>query len=405
MKNLVKTMQNWVPLVHAILLFCGITIGAGMVTFPIVTAHSGVVGSISLYVICWFFSVWIGLILLEVLVWMDTDSHFVSISKELLGWFACVIVSLLFIFLFYFFMTVVISGSSSIIQNALPPIFPTWLPPIIVSIIIGHILHIGIKGVCRVNLHIVLGTLTTFIGFLWVGFQEFHLSYLFSGTFGHLLSGLPIVFIAFCYQGLIPSIYYFLEQDFKKTRLCILIGTTIPLIAYILWDLLIKGIVPMHGPESLGEAKLLGQSLMEPLSFLLPGSPIIILGTWFAFFGFTTSLLGTSLSLSDFFSDALDRTRLAGNRLGLVILTFLPPTLATLINPDRFVLLLNLFGGVLCSLLFAIFPLLAIFKGKFLRGMPTQSNLLTHWLSLLMLLIFTITLMYVEIKLIISNLS
>jgi len=398
-------MQNWVPLVHAILLICGTVIGAGMVTFPIVTAHTGVWGSISLYVTCWIFSVWIGLVLLEVLTWMDTGSHFVSISKELLGWVACAIVALLYIFLFYFFMTLAISGASSIIQNALPPIFPFWLPPVIVSIIIGHILHIGLKGICRVNLHIVLGTLTTFIGFLWVGFQEFHLSYLFSGTLGQLLSGLPIVFIAFCYQGLIPSIYYFLERDYKKTRLCILIGTTVPLIAYILWDLLIKGIVPMHGPESLGEAKLLGQSLIEPLSFLLPGSPIIILGTWFAFFGYTTSLLGTCLSLSDFFADALNGTGRAVNRFGLVILTFLPPTLAALINPNGFLFLLNLFGGVMCSLLFAIFPLLAIFKGRFLRGMPTQSKLLTHWLSLLMLLIFTITLMYVEIKLIISNLS
>ncbi|NDD99439.1 tryptophan/tyrosine permease, partial [bacterium] len=81
MKNLVKTMQNGIDIIHAIFLITGTAVGAGMIALPVATSEAGVLGSIFLYVICWFFSVSSGLFFVEGLAWMQKKGNLLSLSK------------------------------------------------------------------------------------------------------------------------------------------------------------------------------------------------------------------------------------------------------------------------------------------------------------------------------------
>jgi tyrosine-specific transport protein len=398
MKNLVKTMQNGIDIIHSIFLITGTAVGAGMIALPVATSEAGVLGSIFLYVICWFFSVCSGLFFVEGLAWMQKKGNLLSLSKEFLGWTGYFVVGFFYVLFFYSLLIVYISGSSSIIQSALPSIFPAWLAPAVISIIIAHVVYLGMRGVSRVNLHLMLGLITTFIGFLWVGSEEFKFEFLYKGSIVQSLSAIPLVFTAFTYQGIIPSIYYFLERDKKRTKICIWIGATIPLVGYILWDILIKGVIPLHGPDSLGEAKLLGQSLMEPLSYLLPGSSIEILGIWFAFFALVTSFLGVTLSLVDFLYDALEWDDTTSNRTLIILLVTIPPTLVAIINPNMFLFLIGAIGALFCAVLFSLVPALIVAKGKYVHGYELGSRLLTHWAPLILFFILCFLVIFFELN-------
>lgn len=397
MKNLVKTMQNGVPLIHSVLLVTGTAVGAGMIALPVATADAGVLGSIFLYVTCWFLSLCSGLFFVEGLAWLQKQGNLLSLAKKFLGWTGYLVVGFLYILFFYALLIVYVASSSTIIQSALPSIFPNWLAPVVISLIIAHVIYLGMIGIGRVNLHLMLGLITTFIGFVWAGAEEFKFEYLFVGSIVQSLSAIPIVFTAFTYQGIIPSIYYFLEKDKQKTKICVWIGTTIPLVGYLIWDILIKGLIPLNGPESLGEAKLLGQSLIEPLSYLLPGTPIEILGTWFGFFALITSFLGVTLSLLDFLFDALDWEDTTRTRFLVVLLVMVPPTIITIINPNMFLFLVGSVGALFCVVLFSLIPILVIVKGKYMDGLETGSKILTHWLSLLIFFILSIIIIYLEL--------
>ncbi|MBM3195765.1 MAG: hypothetical protein FJZ62_03345 [Chlamydiae bacterium] len=397
MKNLVKTMQNGISIIHSIFLVTGTAIGAGMIALPVATAEAGVLGSSFLYIVCWFFSAVSGLFLVEGLSWMQKQGNLLSLAKQFLGWTGYVVVAFLYVLFFYSLIVVYISSSSSIIQGALPSIFPTWLAPAVIAIIIGHVIYLGMKGISRVNLHLMLGLLITFIGFIWVGSEEFKIDYLYQGTITQALGAIPIVYTAFTYQGIIPSVYYFLEKDKEKTKKCIWIGTLIPLVCYLIWDILIKGVIPLNGPESLGEAKLLGQSLIEPLAYLIPGSPIEILGTWFMFFALVTSFIGVSISLVDFFYDALEWKETVNNRVFVVLMVLIPPTIISIINPNMFLFLLGAIGAVFCAILFSLIPILVVLKGKYIDGFESRSKWLTHWLALLVFFILCFIVLYFEL--------
>ena len=52
-----------------------------------------------------------------------------------------------------------------------------------------------------------------------------------------------------------PHLMTYMDRDVKKVRISIILGTSIPLLVYLVWETLILGIVPIEGPGGLLEAK------------------------------------------------------------------------------------------------------------------------------------------------------
>lgn len=390
-------MRETMPVFHASLLVAGTAIGAGMIALPVVTADAGVVGATALYGICWLFSLITGLLFVQIQRWMGRQVNLMTMSKELLGVPGYIVTGCFYIFLFYSLTMAYITGTSSILQHALPPFFPRWLPTVLVSLFMGNVVFLGMRGASRINLYLMAGLIVSYIGFLWVGFQQFDPDFLFQGHIQDAWIALPVIYTAFSYQGVIPTLYTYLHGDIKQVRLSIIIGTTLPLIAYIVWDILIKGIIPLNGPESLTQAKLLGQSIIEPLSYFLPGSAVVILGTWFAFCALATSFLGVTMGLTDFLFDAFDAVRNHWNRLKIVLLVFIPPTIVALINPNIFLFALGLAGGVGCAVLLGLMPILMVIRGKYSLKLPCSSRGIFHGVSLFFLLFCSIAILFSEV--------
>lgn len=57
---------------------------------------------------------------------------------------------------------------------------------------------------------------------------------------GLIIAALPVIFTSFGFHGSIPSIVKYLGKDTKVLRKVMLVGSSLPLIVYILWQIASK---------------------------------------------------------------------------------------------------------------------------------------------------------------------
>ena len=101
---------------------------------------------------------------------------------------------------------------------------------------------------------LMLGVIVSYILFITVSYQHVNLKFLEYRDWSKAWLALPVLFTAFTYQVIIPTLMTYMERNVKKVRLAIILGTTIPLVIYLIWEFLILGIVPIDGPGGLIEA-------------------------------------------------------------------------------------------------------------------------------------------------------
>ena len=144
----------------------------------------------------------------------------------------------------------------------------------------------------------------------------------------------------------------------------IFIGSLIPFVVYVIWQLLVMGVVPVYGESSLSEAAEKGLQVTFFLKNLL-GSPWVSVAVRsFAFFAIITSLLGVSLSLTDFLADGLKIKKTQSGKLLLVCITFIPPLLFALFFPQGFIMALE-YAGILVVILLALLPALMAWSERY----------------------------------------
>lgn len=120
--------------------------------------------------------------------------------------------------------------------------------------------------------------------------------------------------------------------DIKALKKIMIVGSALPLLVYLLWQLASQGALSQS--ELMASKELpkfingLGQLLHNPMI----GQTVSI----FADLALATSFLGVSLGLFDFMGDILRRNDSAGHRLQTAAITFLPPLGFALFYPQGF---------------------------------------------------------------------
>ncbi|MBS0654051.1 MAG: tyrosine transporter, partial [Verrucomicrobia bacterium] len=175
------------------------------------------------------------------------------------------------------------------------------------------------------------------------------------------------LFTAFTFQVIIPTLMTYMNRDTKKVRMTIILGTSIPLVVYLVWELLILGIIPAEGPNGLIMAAQNGWNAVRPLKELV-GSPIVFgIGKAFAFFTMTTSYIALALAYLDFLADGLKVQKKGLKKVFLCLAVFVPPTLVALTYPHIFITALSYAGGFSCAILFGLFPPLMVWVGRYIK--------------------------------------
>lgn len=347
------------------LLVTGITLGVGMLALPLASAEGGFIPSIGIYVLTWLFMLATGLLVLEACTWMPKDSNLITMAHKLLGKGGKIACWILYLFLFSCLMVAHIAGGGSVLGQLTSGNFSNWVNVALYVIIFSPVVYLGTLWVDRLNLLLIAGVAVSYLIFIVFALPHLNVSLLTQSNWTKSWSALPIVFTAFGYQSLIPTLMTYLNRDLKKVRLTIILGTTIPLVIYIIWSLLILGIVPQ---KALVTALHQGQTAINPLSSTLNSPFLLSIGKIFAFFVLTTSFNGIAIAFVDFLADGLKIEKKGIKKLGLCILVFIIPALIAIINPTIFIKALDFGGGIGVALLLGAMPIAMVWSGRYYKG-------------------------------------
>lgn len=376
------------------LLVGGTAIGAGMLALPVVTGMGGFLPAIVIFIICWLFSACTGLLLLEVCLWMPNEANLVSMAHHLLGPIGKIIAWVLYLFLFYCLTIAYSAGGGGFIVELLGGKIPHSVGVIIFATIFGTCVYLGTRAVDRINALLMIGLGVSYSLFVILGIGEVELTFLKRVQWFPAILALPVMFTSFSYQGIIPSLTSYLQRHPKMVRFAIFAGTSLPFIAYIIWEYLILGLVPAEGPHGLVQA----DTAVEPLKYVFPHSPIYLIGQFFSAFALTTSFLGVTLGLLDFLSDGLQLPKKGWQKVFLAALVYVPPVVIAIINPNIFLKALGYAGGIGCALLLGLLPIIMVWVGRYRKKYSTLTCQLPGGKILLSLLaIFVILELFIEL--------
>lgn len=349
-------------LLAGIFLVAGTAIGGGMLALPVLTAEGGFWPTTLLYFLSWIFMASTGHLLMEVCLFYKNEVNIVTMAGNTLGLFGKIFAWIFYLFLFYSLTIAYVAGGGNLIGYAFGK---ETLSPLITSILFvllfAPFVVFGPKAVTKINTLFVWGLLISFFLFVVLGINHVNSDFLKRVHFTKSFFALPVVFTSFGFQGVVPTLTNYLGRNPKKTAIAIWVGSFIPLLAYILWEALILGVVPLEG---LLNAKICGETAVYPLKDFLQRPSLFLIGKFFAFFAIVTSFFGVTLGLTDFLSDGLHIKKQRQGKIYLALLVFLPPLLIALINPCLFLNALHYGGGFGCALLLGLLPILMYLSGK-----------------------------------------
>lgn len=350
------------------LLVAGTSIGLGILALPIVTAAGGFIPSVILYLICWAFMLGTGLLILEACIWMPKNANLITLSARLLGSWGKKLCWVLYVVLFTTLMVAHTVGGAEVISLFTGKALPFWTNALLYILFFAPIIYLGVQWVDRFNCILFVGLILGFLMLFIPSFPYVNASFLTRMDWGKASLSFPLVFTAFGYQNLIPTLFNYMNRHVAATRMALILGTSIPLLLYILWEFLILGVIPFTSKGGLKEAMHSMQSAVNPLLNYIHHPTLLIVGQIMAFFAMTTSFLGISLAFVDFLFDGLKLPKKKGSRLWICTMIFLVPFILTLMNPSLFICVLSKVGGLLVTLLLGALPILMVWAGRYHEG-------------------------------------
>ena len=377
-------------------LIAGTTIGAGMLGIPLVTAPAGFLPGMMVTTVVWLFMVLTGILLLEVTFWMKERASFLSIAEKFLGKKGKIATGILFIFLYFSLMVAYFAAGVPLFVDFINTFFSFSLSSFsgyaLFALVFGLIVAIGPKSIDRANLILTLGMCLVWIGLIIIGSKYVTVNHLRTKSILTAWWAAPILFGAFGYHNIIPSLSTYFHHDKKALRYSILIGTLIPYLVYTFWQWLIIG--------SVGKTKILATAKLGlPITYALKAishNPyVLILGQAFAFLAIITSVLGVSFSLVDFLADGCKKKPEGKFRWFLTTIIFTIPMILAYLDPTIFEKALGVAGGYGEAFLNGILPISVYSIGRYMYGYNRQTINFKK-LDLIILLIFCLFVVTLE---------
>lgn len=352
--------------IGSVFIVAGTTIGAGMLAMPLAAVGIGFSTMMLLLVGLWLLMSYTALLLVEVYQYNDPHTGLGSIAKRYLGVGGQVITGLALLLLMYALTTAYISGAGELLSSTLS----SWIGHelsvtqgiIIFTVIGGAVVGIGTTSVDMINRLLFTAKVFFLIFMLIVMLPHVESVNLTSMpvAYGLILSAIPVIFTSFGFHGSVPSIVSYMNGDIKKLRIIFIIGSAIPLVAYILWQIATLGAIPTNTFMGIMAQQSGLNGLLTAIRDVVATPRVNIAVNLFAALALATSFLGVALGLFDYLADLFKRSNRATGRMQSSLLTFAPPLLCALYFPN-FVQALA-YAAIALSILALLLPALLVWK-------------------------------------------
>ncbi|MDM4208015.1 tyrosine transporter TyrP [Klebsiella spallanzanii] len=353
----------------SILIVAGTTIGAGMLAMPLASAGVGFGVTLALLITLWALMCYTALLLLEVYQHVPADMGLGSLAARYLGRYGQWATGCCMLFLMYALTAAYISGAGELLASSLNQWLDWTLPPaagvLIFTGIGGTVVCIGTSLVDLFNRFLFSAKIIFLAIMLALLLPHIHQMNLLTLPLqqGLALSAIPVIFTSFGFHGSIPSIVSYLGGDIRKLRRVFVIGSFIPLVAYIFWQLATLGSIDSPAFTALLAKNSGLNGLLEAIREVVASSHVELAVHLFADLALATSFLGVALGLFDYLADLFQRKNSAGGRIQSGLITFLPPLAFALFYPRGFVMALG-YAGVALAVLALMLPSLLVMKSR-----------------------------------------
>ena len=360
----------------------GTAIGASMLSLPFISGVAGFGPAVLMLVCCYLFAMATLLLVLEMALYSkDSDANIISMAHMHLGKIGEYTTWFCFLFLLYIISTSYISGGGELLQSLLEPAIAldTYSCMVIFTVVFGLVAFRGVSLLDQMNQILLLAMMASYFGLIGTMGPYTKFEYLIGGKPIFLISSIPISIAAFASHFVVPSLRKNFSTDTKSLQKMLWIGSTIPLVIYLIYQYLIVALLPFEGANGLFSVAKSGSPLSALQKTLQQdgASMIPLLMNIFANCAILTSFLGVVLALSDFLEDGLDMQRYAYPKLVSAGLTLGPPLLISLVVPKEssgFLLALDL-SGLLVTFLFGILPVIMVWRARYVEALTTSYRL------------------------------
>lgn len=359
-------------LLGGILLVIGTTIGAGMLALPVATAELGFWGSFGLLTISWLLMTACAFLFLEINLWLPKNTNLISMAGATLGPVAQAVAWFFYLLLLYSLISAYIAGGGDLFHYLLKVqgiTISLALASFIFTMVFAMVVFMGIRSVDYVNRGLMTGKLGAFILLVILIAPYISSDKLILGEFSRItsLTSVTVTAVAFGSLMIIPSLRTYFEHDIKSLRKAIFLGMFIPYICYVVWDLVIMGVIPYEGDLSLTNilhSPTSNSDLVQALGIILQQNLVTDLAKFFTSICMTTSFLSISLSLSDFLSDGFKVSKEGKGKFLIFLATFIPPLVVVVFYPDAFIRSLD-YAGICVFILMVLMPPMMVWRGRY----------------------------------------
>lgn len=354
------------------LIIAGTTIGAGMLALPLASAGIGFTTSLIIMIALWALMAYTALLMIEVHQHADQDATLHTLANQFLGIKGKWVASFAMMFLFYALCAAYIAGGGAQFAERIATFSGVEVSPttstVLFTLLVAAVVTIGTATVDKVNrvlFSIKIIAMVMVLTFLAPNVTE---SYLLSMPVeqGLVIAAIPVIFTSFGFHGSIPAIVNYLDGHTPSLRKAILIGSAIPLVIYVFWQVVTLGVV---NQSQLLENQGLS-SLISTLATTVHRSNLAQTIGIFADLALLTSFLGVSLGLFEFLGDKINKSGNGGSRVLVGLVTFLPPMGFALFYPQGFIAALG-YAAIALVVLAIFLPILMVKKAR--QQTSTQS--------------------------------
>ena len=357
----------------SIAIVAGTAIGGGMLALPLATASLGTLPAFLLLVVIWGISIYTSLLMLEINLRTGVGDNVHAITGKILGKVGQLIQGASFMSLLFALTMVYLMGGSSLLETRFEPLGITMnnqVAVLLFTVFFGGLIAVGVKWIDKVSR--VLFTSMVVLLVIVVAFllPDVDMSALLTSTGSELVSdselnnlwlaAIPIVFTSFGFHVCIATIVRYLDGDAVSLRKILIIGSTIPLVSYILWLMVTLGtlggdrVYRFEGSLPLLVTALQGLANSEILKQCID---------LFANLALITSFLGVTMSLFDYVAELTRARDDFSGRAKTWLITFIPPLLCALYYPDGFFIVLG-FAAIPLVIMIIFLPIAMALKQR-----------------------------------------